>query len=194
MNLKSLTSIIFLCTQVIYGDVVLYAQQGDKLSRPVDLKCEHMFSPLGIDTPSPRLTWRLDDGTAGAKQRTYRILVGLDSLEVAADKGNVWDTGKVVGEECLVPYNGSALTQWTRYFWKVAVWDRNNIVGHSDVAAFETGMMGTGSWKGSWISDQHDIHHRPAPYFRKEFHAKKNIKRSEEHTSELQSRENLVCR
>src|SRR5690606_34989867 len=67
-------------------------------------------------------------------------------------------------------------TPWTRYFWKVAVWDGNNIVGHSDVAAFETGMMGTGSWKGSWISDQHDIHHRPAPYFRKEFHAKKNIK------------------
>src|SRR5690606_9358835 len=176
MNLRSITSIIFLCAHVVCGNLVLYAQQGDKPSRPIDLKCEHMFSPLGIDTPSPRLTWRLDGGTAGAKQIAYQILVGLDSMEVVADKGNIWDTGKVEREERLVSYNGLALTPWTRYFWKVVVWDGNNRVSDSDVSAFETGMMGTGSWKGSWISDQHDIHYQPAPYFRKEFQAKKNIK------------------
>lgn len=176
MNFRSIIWIILLCTQVVCGNVVVYAQQDHKLSRPVDLKCEHMFSPLGIDTPSPRLSWRLDGSTVGAKQIAYRILVGLDSMEVVADKGNIWDTGKVDKEERLVSYNGPALTPWTRYFWKVVVWDGNNIISDSDVSAFETGMMGTGSWKGSWISDQHDIHYRPAPYFRKEFQTKKSIK------------------
>ena len=31
------------------------------------------------------------------------------------------------------------------------------------------------NWQGAWISDGRDIHHQPAPYFRKVFTAPKEI-------------------
>ena len=37
-------------------------------------------------------------------------------------------------------------------------------------------MMGAGNWQGCWISDHHDINHKPAPYFRKEFSVGKRVK------------------
>lgn len=46
----------------------------------------------------------------------------------------------------------------------------------SPVAVFETGMMQTGNWQGSWIGDNRDIHYKPAPYFRKEFTAGRPIR------------------
>lgn len=177
MSCKSISWIILLCIFILCNNRVVHARQENNLSRPVDLRCEHMFSPLGIDAPNPRLTWRLNGGTRGARQMAYRILVGSDSIKVEAGEGEIWDTGKVGDEERLIRYNGTALNPWTKYFWKVVVWDGKDRISNSGVSSFETGMMGEkGSWKGSWISDQHDIHYRPAPYFRKEFQAKKNIK------------------
>lgn len=34
---------------------------GATVCRPVALACEHLNRPLGIDNPSPRLSWQLAD-------------------------------------------------------------------------------------------------------------------------------------
>ena len=102
--------------------------------------------------------------------------MGRDSAAVAAGCGDVWDSGRTDSDGMLVRYAGPKLDPFTRYYWAVTVWDKDYARSSSGVAAFETGMMGAGNWQGCWISDHHDINHKPAPYFRKEFSVGKRVK------------------
>ena len=57
-----------------------------------DMRCEYLENPLGIDTYSPRLGWRLDASQDGAGQTAFRVIVGTDSLRVAQGEGDTWDS------------------------------------------------------------------------------------------------------
>lgn len=139
------------------------------------LRTEHLSSPVGIDSPAPRLSWMLTDPRKGACQLSYRILVGTDKEEVEKGTGPVWDSGTVVSDECLVTYSGPALEPFTRYWWKVVLEDGAGRPVSSEAAFFETGTMGNWSPDGEWIDDGKDIDWRPAPYFRKEFNVGKSL-------------------
>ncbi|MFV0418566.1 MAG: family 78 glycoside hydrolase catalytic domain [Dysgonomonas sp.] len=152
-----------------------FAQSGQQCN-PVNLKCEHLVNPLGLDATAPRLSWMLDDTRQGAKQTAYQIIVGTDSMSVVQGKGNVWDTNKKQSGDILVAYSGKELTPFTRYYWKVNIWDKDGAQAVSTVNAFETGMMNISNWTGAWIGDGRDKNFEPAPYFRKVFEAKKTIK------------------
>lgn len=145
-------------------------------SEPVDLRCEHLVNPLGIDKKNPRLTWMLNDESNGAKQTAYQIIVGTDSLDVVRAQGEMWNTGKVNADNILIVYSGKDLNPFTRYYWKVIVWNQDQKESSAAVNSFETGMMNINNWQGSWISDGNDINYKPAPYFRKKFTANKTIK------------------
>ncbi|WP_286766875.1 MULTISPECIES: alpha-L-rhamnosidase [Sphingobacterium] len=142
----------------------------------VQLTCEHLVNPLGIDAIHPRLSWRLEDQRKGAVQQAYQILLGQDSLALLKETKDNWDSGKQLSSSILVPYNGIQLKPQTKYFWKVKVWDKDGVSTNSEIASFETGMMGMDLWKGKWISDNRDIHAQETPYFRTEFKINKPIK------------------
>lgn len=144
--------------------------------RLVHLQVEHLPSPLGIDQEHPRFTWRFETAKQGFKQSAYEIYVNSDSLATQRSEGNLYQKGKIVSDQTLAHYDGAALKAFTKYFWKVRAWDRQGNVLESPVSSFETGIMQTANWKGSWISDGQDIHVKPAPYFRKTFTPSKPIK------------------
>jgi alpha-L-rhamnosidase len=149
-----------------------YAQTA---CEPAALLCEHLPNPLGIDAPRPRFSWRLADERPGARQTAYQLYVSTDSL--AVEKANVWTSGRVNGNTGLAVYAGKALQPFTRYYWKVAVWDKDGKRwGHSSPASFETGMMGPQHWKGAWISDGHNAQLKPAPLFRRVFETGKKVR------------------
>lgn len=143
---------------------------------PVGMLCEYLSNPLGIDALHPRLRWHLDDVRDKAMQKACRVLVSTDSLKLA-DKNyaDCWDTGKRKTETMQFVYNGKKLLPFTKYFWKVEVWDKDGNKTSSDIASFETGMLEMHNWRGSWISDGRDMDYKPAPYFRKEFVVNKSI-------------------
>ncbi|RFS14402.1 alpha-L-rhamnosidase [Emticicia sp. C21] len=142
-----------------------------------DLKCEYLKNPLGIDNPSPRLTWVITDNRKGARQTAFQVLVDIDSMKVVQEIGGEWNTGKVVAGNNLVVYKGKALKPFTKYYWKVVVWDKDGIKAlPAPVSSFEMGMMHMQNWKGAWISDSRDVKTKPAPYFRKSFSTEKTIK------------------
>ena len=168
-QLTLLAGLLFSMTQTAFP------QQPDAC-KPVNLSCDYLVNPLGIDNPAPRLSWMLNDIRQGAKQTAYQIVIGGDSLEVVGGKGKTWDTGKKSSDQILVTYSGQSLRPFNKYYWKVNVWDKDGVASSSDVNSFETGMMGMENWQGTWIGDNRDINHKPAPYFRKVFDAKKKIK------------------
>ncbi|MDR0834994.1 MAG: alpha-rhamnosidase, partial [Tannerella sp.] len=82
--------------------------------KPERLLCEHLTNPVGMDAPSPRLSWIINDARHGAVQQAYRIVVGLDSAQVAAGRGEVWDTQKTASVRMLTTYQGRKLSPFTR--------------------------------------------------------------------------------
>lgn len=142
-----------------------------------DLRTEFIENPIGIDEIHPRLLWRLEDKRVGARQTAYRILVDTDSSQLLTATANVWDSDWVKSSKSLVTYQGKNLEPFTKYFWIVKVMDQNGKESaQSKVASFETGLIDSKNWKGAWIADVHDVDLKPAPYFRKEFEAKRKIK------------------
>lgn len=139
-----------------------------------DLRTEHLTAPLGIDTPAPRLSWKQKDARPGAGQKAYQVWLGTDSLAVAGEKAA--SAGRVSSPENLVTHARGNLQPFTRYFWKVAVWDNHGGRVQSQVTSFETGFMHVSNWKGEWISDGTDIRLKPAPYFRHGFETGKKIR------------------
>jgi alpha-L-rhamnosidase len=151
------------------------AAQSISPAQVVSLKCEHLERPLGIDNPSPRMSWKMMDERAGALQTAYAVSLGTDSLSLATGKGNVWDSGRIMTADMAIQCVGT-LKSFTKYFWRVAVWDRDGLETRSAITSFETAFLQDAVWKGTWISDGKDKDHKPAPYFRKRFDIKKNIK------------------
>lgn len=160
----------------LLGLLPLWIVQAQTPCVPEYLQTEHLEHPLGIDTPQPRLSWRLTDDRTDARQAAYQLIVGTDSLSVLQGKGGQWDTGRIASADRLVTYAGKTLEPFTRYYWAVSVWDKDQQKSTSVVQAFETGLMGMNRWKGAWIDDGKDIHYRPAPYFRKTFRLAKPLK------------------
>ncbi|MGI4803279.1 MAG: family 78 glycoside hydrolase catalytic domain [Janthinobacterium lividum] len=145
--------------------------------KTVNLKCEYLVNPLGVDVPKPRFTWQMTSEKQAAKQTAYRILVGTDSAQIYAGKNSIWDSGWINAAVNLAEYNGPQLQPFSQYFWQVLVKDEaGKPTTNAIIASFETGMMQSKNWRGSWISDSNDQRVKPAPYFRKVFAAEKKVK------------------
>lgn len=145
--------------------------------QPEDLRCEYLTTPLGIDATNPRLSWRMNDIQPGARQTAYQVFVGTDSLQVSNGKADMWQSNKLNADISLINYSGKALQPFTKYYWRVDIWNQKNIKNSRiQISSFETGMMHMKNWKGSWISDNENIHQKPAPYFRRTFTTSKQIK------------------
>ena len=62
------------------------------------------WTPLGIDTTAPRLSWTVGSAARGQTQTAYRVLVADSPESLKKNSGTLWDSGKVVGDEtaCVV--------------------------------------------------------------------------------------------
>jgi alpha-L-rhamnosidase len=144
---------------------------------PYALKCDHLIMPIGVDSEHPRLSWKLNDNRQNAMQTAYQLTVATDSSSLLKNNTPFYTTGKVKGAKNLINYAGQALEPFTKYYWKVEVWDKDGKPNSSiAISSFETGMMKMANWLGTWISDGIDINKLPAPYFRKDFYAGKKVK------------------
>ncbi|MEK9604546.1 MAG: family 78 glycoside hydrolase catalytic domain [Flavobacteriaceae bacterium] len=172
MRIKSLLAIVFL--------TLLWNahSQNDRVTL-YGLMTEYLTNPIGLDVQTPRLTWKTKDQRKGAKQTAYEISLGIDSAKVTSGEGSHWNSGKIMSDKQMVVYKGKILEPYQKYYWSVNVWDHDNQkISSSEPAHFEMGMMEMQNWKGNWISDSRDIHKKEAPYFRKEFSARKKIKKA----------------
>ena len=67
-------------------------QAADSALAPADLRCEYSREPLGVDTPNPRLSWKLETSAPalrGQKQSAYRVLVASSLETLRQNQGDV---------------------------------------------------------------------------------------------------------
>ncbi len=156
---------------------------------PVQLRCEYLVNPLGMDEQHPRLSWLVESSQRGQRQTAYQILVASDEGLLRKDRGDLWDTRKVAGDETTgIVYGGKALASQQRCFWKLKVWDKDGKTSAwSEPAMWSMGLLKSGDWMGQYISfpDKTPVHRfaqplflPPARQYRKEFAAAKAIRRA----------------
>ena len=143
------------------------------------LRCEYAENPLGIDVPHPRLSWTINSERRGEAQAAYQVLVASSRELLNADRGDVWDTGKVMSDQSInVPYGGSPLRSRQRCFWKVRIWDREGrATAYSETAWWESALLSPGDWKAAWIGFTPGWTGR-ALYFRSLFDVPKKVERA----------------
>jgi alpha-L-rhamnosidase len=130
------------------------------------LRCEYLVNPLGIDATSPRLGWVPQSSVRGQRQTAYQILAATDPQVLAADRGDLWDSGKVDSHESVhVLYGGQPLESGQRVYWKVRVWDRDGEPSsYSKPAWWEMGLLKPEDWRGQWLAAHPDRHQMLAPF------------------------------
>lgn len=134
------------------------------------LLCEGRTEPEGIDIAQPQFSWRIDSMARAVSQSAYQILVASSKSLLDADKGDVWDSGRVTSERSLhIDFGaGAAFRSSTRYYWKVKIWDDKGVATPwSPTATFLTGKMNQSDWGGAWIGSS--LTDQQTLYFRKEF-------------------------
>lgn len=147
--------------------------------KPIRLRCEYLYCPLGIDVKIPRFSWNCELETPiiladhemiqdhpEAQQSAYQI-------QAFRDDSLIWDSGKVLSAKMVnIPYAGEALRSRDQVAWRLRLWDGNDIPGETAESFFEMGLMENEDWQAKWISGnyepEHDVRY-PADCFRKTF-------------------------
>jgi alpha-L-rhamnosidase len=117
------------------------------------LRCEGLENPPGIDVVQPRLSWILSSKAPAQKQTAFEILVASDKKNLAAGKGDLWASGKIISDQSVqVIYAGKTLASHAACFWKVRVWDKDgNISAWSQPALWSMGILDAADWHAQWI-------------------------------------------
>jgi len=118
------------------------------------LRCEYRTDPLGIDVVKPRLSWIIKSDRRGQRQTAYQVLVASTPQKLAADRGDLWDSGKVSSDETIhVAYAGKPLASRMRCHWKVRVWDAHGEpTAWSEPAIWSMGLLQPEDWQARWIA------------------------------------------
>ena len=187
--------LIIVCLVVSLSVGCALGQAAGAAVRVVRLRCEYGDAPLGIDHPAPRLSWVLESPVRGQRQTAYRILVAGSPDALQADRGDLWDSGKVEsGQSVNVVYAGDPLISGQRCFWKVKVWDKDGKASDwSAPSNWEMGLLQAGNWRGKWINDGKPLpeddagfyRDDPAPLFRKAFELSGRVRRARLYISAL---------
>ena len=107
----------------------------------VDLRCEYLNNPLGIDVARPQLNWKIADVQSkttnqksemprAVRQTAYQVLVASSEKLLKEGKADLWDSGKVEsGQSVNVEYKGKELESLVICHWKVRVWTGKAVSG-----------------------------------------------------------------
>lgn len=173
-----------ICRLLLILGAVFFSFQGKAQIKPVKLRCERQSNPVGIDVRAPVLSWQIPDAGRGIVQSAYQILVSSSKEKLEANKGDLWDSGRVMSEQsAMVPYNGQGLKSRMVCCWKVKIWTRDKESEWSEPATFSIGFLYYKDWSARWIGfdkvfawDREDKFSRlSARYFRKEFVVGKSV-------------------
>jgi alpha-L-rhamnosidase len=162
------------------------------------LKCNGIENPVGTNI-IPEFSWINSSPESRQIQTAYQVIVSSDQESIKKENGTIWDSGKILsGQSAWLPYQGPQLRQGNRYYWKVRVWDGNDIPSPwSNQGEFITGLSDKKDWSGArWIGYEDipdslilvpGVHGKgdnlgniareriTVPYFRKDFSVNKKI-------------------
>ncbi|MFB6343774.1 family 78 glycoside hydrolase catalytic domain [Saccharicrinis sp. FJH62] len=171
----------------IFNLIVLVSLPALGISEPVELRCEMLENPIGIDVKNPELSWKIISEERSVYQISYRILVASSEERLDNNIGDLWDSGDVKSDQShLVQYKGAELKSRKDCYWKVKVITNKGESEWSETAYWSMGLLHYKDWYGRWIGfdyafpwDDDSFHSRlSARYLRKVFKADQPVKQA----------------
>jgi hypothetical protein len=149
----------------------------------MELRCETRQSPLGLDTPHPRMSWVIESTGRGVRQSAYQLLVATRPELLRVGDADLWDSGRVESNQSvLVEYGGRQLAANQRVYWTVRVWDtRGRESTFASPAHWTMGLLTRADWHAQWIGVRQQPAsplHPPLPLLRKRFDLRASVKRA----------------
>ena len=140
--------------------------------KAIRLQTENLYTPLGLETPSPRFSWNCE---GGKRQSAFRI--------TATREGEtIWDSGKRLSSSMTyIPYEGKPLQSRDHVEWSLTLWDENDVAGETNSSWFEMGLLLPEDWQAKWISGSYTLRkgeRYPVDCFQKSFSLQKDIKKA----------------
>ncbi len=132
------------------------------------LRTNHIENPIGYFMENVSLSWVVTEAK-GSRMEAARVEISRD----AAFTDYVSDSGKQPGLDSLGYVPEIELSEGTRYYWRVSVWDDSGDTGVSDTAYFETAVTFT---RAKWITApfSQEVH----PLFRRRFTLKDSVEKA----------------
>lgn len=164
--------------KAVWPIVFTFVLSASAALSPTKLRCEYAVNPLNVDVTSPRLFWSDESSGRGEHQIAYEILVASSEKNLATDKGDLWDSGKVVSDETIqIPYAGKPLNSLQPVFWKVRAWDAGEKPSAwSKPAQWTMGLLHPADWQAKWIGAADT--NIPSILLRREFAVKPRLVRA----------------
>jgi alpha-L-rhamnosidase len=137
---------------------------GDQPLHALNLRCEYLIDPIGVGERLPRLGWMLESSRNGDQQKAYRVIVASSAEKLAANTGDLWDSGKVQSDQSsFLVYAGSPLQSREECFWKVQVFSTLGGDGQwSNDARWGMGLLQPTDWTAKWIDSSGAMAHAAA--------------------------------
>ncbi len=113
-----------------------------------DIRIEYLKNPMGLDTRTPEISWKLASDRQGDRQTAYHLVVSTqDRLKV------VLDTGKVAsGENRLRATGTEAWESHTRYLVELVAYDAEGTMSAPGTATFSIGFLDAFGDHAQWIT------------------------------------------
>lgn len=176
--MRAAISRCFIAVVVLAGGLgtgLLHGMAADSTSpAAVQLRCEYLVDPAGIDVASPRLSWMLDSAGTIRAQKAYHVIVAASRAALDKDRGDLWDSGRVASaDSAWIPYAGKRLASGQRVYWKVRVWgDGGQASQWSAPATWSMGLLQPDDWHAKWVGQARPEGHAegtplPFPWLRK---------------------------
>ena len=141
--------------RIVFGFAFVCGAMAAFGAAPYALTVERLADPCGVDAAAPRFGWKMaaKHGEVDVAQSAYRVLVATSREKLAADEGDLWDSGKVPGSQAIdVAYAGKPLASSRRIWWKVRTWDGKGTASDWSLPGqWVTGIMPPDGWKAKWI-------------------------------------------
>jgi hypothetical protein len=142
----------------VAGCVCFACLPGMAQNAPGGLLCNLLTHPEKslITDPKPDFGWIVNSSQPDEMQSACQILVASSLENLAGDKGDLWDSGKIASSQSInVNYGGASLHPSTSYWWKVRTWDSADRPSpFSQPQRFNTGEFNRHrSWPGEsrWV-------------------------------------------
>lgn len=147
-----------------------------------DLRVNGLIAPVGIDTPRPAFSWKMQSSAIGAMQKAYFIMISDENGTF------VWNTGWVKSDRSVgIRYSGKPLQSATAYRVSVKIQDQNGEEVSAAEATFETGFFEENPLSpAQWITMDGTEESCNLPVYRRSFSLKNSkIKKARLYTSAL---------
>ena len=175
------SGLLSLLLLLVLGVLPATAAPALRVSRPL---CESAVDPMGVDISAPRLSWQVVSAERGQAQTAWQVRAASTSARLLAGTPDLWDSGKVAGNETLhQPYDGRALQSSQTVHWQVRAWDvRDEPSAWSDPAQWTMGVLTETDWQARWIRSPVPGHN---PLFRRSFRVRSGLARALVHVCGL---------